>query len=58
MMPRRRGDRPQIRNRWPEYRKNLGSFELRAKFDGIVVARAAAMLPELCAFLDLIGLVD
>ena len=46
----------QLQGRWPEYRKGMASHELRARFDRTAVSRAAAMIPELRAFLDLIGL--
>ena len=48
----------QLQDRWPQYRKGMAAYELRGRFDRAAVARAAAMIPELHAFLDLIGLLE
>lgn len=45
----------QLQGQWPEYRKGMAARELRECFDRAAVARAAAMVPELRRFLDLIG---
>ena len=41
---------------WPGYRKGMAAGELRNEFDRAAVARAAAVVPALGAFLELLGL--
>lgn len=41
----------QLRDRWPEYQKGMTASALRARFDQSDAARAAAVVPELHAFL-------
>ena len=48
----------QLLVRWPEYRKGMAAVELRERFDHADVERAAAMVPELHTFLELIRLVE
>ena len=45
----------QLKNCWPEYCKGLTSMQLRYKLDRASVVRAAAVVPELQAFLDSLG---
>lgn len=46
----------QLQDCWPGYRKGMAARELRAELDGDAVARAAAVVPALRAFLVSIGL--
>ena len=46
----------QLQDRWPEYRKGMTAGELRRRLDHAAIERAAAVIPELRAFLVDIGL--
>ena len=46
----------QLQEYWPRYRKGMNARELHAAFDAAAVARAAAVVPELKAFLVSMGL--
>lgn len=48
----------QLQGQWPENRKGMAARELRARFDRAAVARAAATVPQLRRFLDLIGFAE
>ena len=45
-------------NFWPEFRKGMTARELATRIDQASVLRAAAVEPDLNAFLALIGLID
>jgi len=45
----------QLQERWPGYRKGMAAKELRTEIDHDAVIRAAAVVPELRAFLVSIG---
>ena len=48
----------QLQERWPDYRKGMSARELHAKIDAAGMARAAAEVPTLQAFLVSIGLLS
>lgn len=48
----------QLQDCWPRYRKGMSARELRTELDSAAVARAAAVVPELRRFLEVIGLLS